>query len=241
MGTVGRGVKMHRRKRVSGPIALGALLMAMNFQGAQASARETAAPAVEITDESVTISVDAPVGLNAALFLEESEEDAAEQTPSAPTCYGAPATIVGTSGADTITGTPLPDVIQGLGGDDTINGMDGSDLVCGGNGADTLNGNNGSDKVRGGPGNDINITGGPGDDSNVDGRSGDDTVKGGIGSDTVVGGTGKDSLYDQWGTDAVYALDDQADTINWCTDGDKGDRATIDGGLDSQNWSGANC
>ena len=37
-----------------------------------------------------------------------------------PTCFGMPATIVGTEGDDELVGTPGPDVIVGLDGNDDI-------------------------------------------------------------------------------------------------------------------------
>jgi len=75
------------------------------------------------------------------------------------TCFGKPATIVGTPGDDTIVGTPGPDVIAGLGGDDVIDGKGGRDLICGGPGADTLDGGAGGDSLDGGAGRDICVQG----------------------------------------------------------------------------------
>ncbi len=54
----------------------------------------------------------------------------------APTCNGAPATIVGTEGDDTLVGTEGDDVIAGLGGHDHVYAGPGDDLVCGGAGHD---------------------------------------------------------------------------------------------------------
>jgi Ca2+-binding RTX toxin-like protein len=91
---------------------------------------------------------------------------------AAPTCAGLPATIVGTSGADTITGTPGPDVIWADAGDDSVAAGDGDDVVCGGAGGDGIDGGNGNDQIFGGLDNDI-VTGNLGDDL-VDGGGGDD-------------------------------------------------------------------
>ena len=71
-----------------------------------------------------------------------------------PRCAGRPATIVGTSGRDTLRGTSGRDVIVGLGGNDVIEGRGGNDVLCGGRGRDTLRGGPGRDVVRGGPGRD---------------------------------------------------------------------------------------
>jgi len=63
-------------------------------------------------------------------------------TPSSgsTSCQGTPATIVGTTAAETINGTAGADVIAGLGGNDIINGLGGNDRICGGDGNDTLTG-----------------------------------------------------------------------------------------------------
>jgi Ca2+-binding RTX toxin-like protein len=67
-------------------------------------------------------------------------------------CFGLPATIVGTPGKNTIYGTLGPDVIQGLGGDDTIHGISGNDKICGAAGIDKLFGDSGNDMLDGGSG-----------------------------------------------------------------------------------------
>ena len=54
------------------------------------------------------------------------------------TCFGAPATIVGTEGNDQLFGTPGPDVIVTLGGDDSVFGLAGDDRICLGPGDDIL-------------------------------------------------------------------------------------------------------
>lgn len=74
--------------------------------------------------------------------------------PVAPTCGGAPATVVGSAGADVLDGTPGPDVIVGLGGADTLRGLGGSDRICGGGGGDRLVGGSGADRLWGQAGRD---------------------------------------------------------------------------------------
>ena len=101
---------------------------------------------------------------------------------SPPLCFGVPATIVGTAGADTLAGTPAADVIAGLGGNDTINGLGGDDRICGGAGADLLIGGGGNDRIRGGGGADI-----------LRGTLGDDRLAGGVGTDLANGGRGTDT------------------------------------------------
>jgi Ca2+-binding RTX toxin-like protein len=109
-----------------------------------------------------------------------------------PTCQGQNATIEGTAGADTLTGTAGNDVIFADAGDDVIDGAGGDDTVCagagkdqagGGDGNDTVLGEAGKDKLRGGRGKDL-LLGGAGKDSLV-GQGGKDTCKGGKATDTA--------------------------------------------------------
>lgn len=57
-----------------------------------------------------------------------------------PSCFGEPATVLGTDGNDNLRGTAGDDVIVGLGGDDVIvsGGSDEADLICAGDGNDTV-------------------------------------------------------------------------------------------------------
>jgi hypothetical protein len=82
-----------------------------------------------------------------------------EPLPSVPTCFGRPATIVGTDGDDVIVGTPGDDVFVALGGKDIVLGLGGNDRICGGDGDDILIGGAGRDRLSGGPGEDILIGG----------------------------------------------------------------------------------
>jgi hypothetical protein len=116
----------------------------------------------------------------------------------------------GTSGDDSITGTPGPDVIIGGDGRDRLRSGLGDDLVCGGPGDDlivgaagndTLAGGPGVDRVRGGSGNDTLLgdddadllVGGSGADD-IDGGAGDDQLRGGGDADTLRGGLGADRI-----------------------------------------------
>ena len=47
----------------------------------------------------------------------------------APTCFGVPATIIGTDGDDDLVGTDGADVIASLGGNDEVHPGDGDDLT----------------------------------------------------------------------------------------------------------------
>jgi len=102
------------------------------------------------------------------------------------TCFGAPATIVGTQGNDQIVGTPGPDVIVTLGGDDSVIGLGGDDRICLGDGNDIVLPGAGNDSIDGGPGDSDGVTY---DDAtgpmHVDLQAG--TATGGSGTDTLTG------------------------------------------------------
>ncbi|WP_089718741.1 putative Ig domain-containing protein, partial [Candidatus Entotheonella palauensis] len=100
-----------------------------------------------------------------------------------PTCFGQPATIVGTEGDDTLIGTSGVDVIVGLGGNDFIKGRGSNDLLCGGDGDDELRGDSGEDQLDGG--NDDDLLRGGNDDDALIGGNGLDTCRGDSGSDTA--------------------------------------------------------
>ncbi len=98
-------------------------------------------------------------------------------------CNGLIATIVGTSGNDSLIGTPGPDVMHSLDGNDVVRGAGGEDVICGGRGNDSLRGNSGNDILRGGRGND-----------RLGGNRGNDILRGGRGTDICRGGRGTDSV-----------------------------------------------
>lgn len=89
-----------------------------------------------------------------------------------PTCFGLLATLVGSDGNDTMSGTSGPDVIATLGGNDHVEGGSGDDRICTGDGDDTFLGEGGSDRLNGGDGSDV-LAGGSGDDLMVGGAGGD--------------------------------------------------------------------
>jgi len=127
---------------------------------------------------------------------------AATAGAATPTCFGKPATIVGTSDGDVIdlTGNPGQIVVTGP-GDDSVVGSDGKDIVCLGSGDDHFIGNGGNDKVSAGAGNDT-IDGGPGNDT-IKGKAGDDEIEGGTGDDDLRGGPGRDHVSGGEGDDVV--------------------------------------
>lgn len=109
------------------------------------------------------------------------------------TCQGEEATHVGTSGADTIDGTPGRDVIVALGGADLIYGRGGDDLICAGAGNDTAFGGSGDDEIHGDAGSD-----------DLRGEDGADSLHGGADGDQLHGGRGPDTLAGDGGADQLF-------------------------------------
>jgi serralysin len=168
-----------------------------------------------------------------------------------PTCFGEPATIVGTEGNDTINGTSGDDVIVALGGDDVVTsgGADEQDKICGGDGNDSLivtgeawnvmlSGDAGDDRIQGNKGTlfveadyenspePVNVNLGAGTESGW----GTDTlvrvsfVDGSQYDDVLTGSAGSDGLDGGPGNDTLSGLGSMDDLV-----GGPGDD-TIDGG-----------
>lgn len=147
------------------------------------------------------------------------------------TCTGRIATIVGSNGPDTITGTRGDDVIVALGENDAVDGGPGSDLICLGDGDDRATGGAGDDALVGEGGGDV-IVGGGGDDIGL-GGDGTDRVTLGAGVDVAEGGSGNDSLAGGPDPDRLTGGDGD-DTISgddgWDTVLGGGGRDTLGGG-----------
>ena len=106
----------------------------------------------------------------------------AQPTATPPSiCQCQSVTHVGSSGNDSLIGTPGADVLAGLGGNDTIDGVGGADLVCAGEGRDVVSGGAGGDRLNGENGRDI-----------LKGGSGNDRLNGGPKPDLCNGGSGRD-------------------------------------------------
>ena len=168
-----------------------------------------------------------------------------EPSPTTPPvtffCNGLAATIVGSTGDDTLDGTDGPDVIVGLAGDDVINGLAGDDVICAGGGADVVDGGPGADAIfgqrgpddlSGGPGADT-IAGGGGTDT-INGQGGRDVLSGGGAADTISGGRHADTIDGAKGRDVILG-GKGPDTL----DGGNGpDTISGNGGADSLDGGG---
>ena len=100
--------------------------------------------------------------------------------------------IIGTSGADRITGRNTGDRILALAGNDQVDGGRGNDCIDGGSGRDNTAGGIGNDRVYGTSGGDA-LNGGPGKDY-LSGGTGNDSLNASFGQDTVKGGAGVDFI-----------------------------------------------
>ena len=119
------------------------------------------------------------------------EPQAVEAEPERGSCLGKPATVTGTSGADTLRGSAKRDVIAALGGNDRVFGNGGNDLLCAGSG---------NDLARGG--------------------SGNDEATGGAGADRLFGDAGIDRLFGQAGRDQAFGGGGDRDLMNGGRDAD---------------------
>jgi DNA-binding beta-propeller fold protein YncE len=132
------------------------------------------AEAVAVSPDGRSVYVASTISNSLAHFYREVDAPAPAQDPAPvpgsgeplqpasgarPLCGGKRATVVGTAGADRLTGTPKPDVIAALGGNDRVAALGGGDVVCGGAGRDTLLGGRGRDRLAGGPQRDTCIGG----------------------------------------------------------------------------------
>ena len=132
----------------------------------------------------------------------------------------------GTSGNDTVRGSPAADTMTGGVGNDSLNGAAGNDSLVGGDGNDTLTGEAGNDVVDGGLGNDIayggegidTLSGAAGNDT-LDGGAGDDLLEGGAGSDVLIGGSGNNTF--------SFGKGDGQDIVQYSYDATAGKLSTI--------------
>ena len=126
-------------------------------------------------------------------------------TPTGQTCFGQPATIVGTSAGETVTGTDGDDVIHAGGGNDVVEGLGGNDRLCGVAGADQISGGDGNDQLQGGAG----------DDSVTD-KSGTDLLQGNSQADSLNAGDGQGGDTVNGGLDPDTCVADATDKVSGC-------------------------
>jgi Ca2+-binding RTX toxin-like protein len=135
-------------------------------------------------DETFTVTLASPVN------AEIADGSAVGTIQNNDAQLGVNCDIVGTPGADRLTGTAAGERICGMGGNDTISGGGGDDEIFGDAGNDRISGDDGGDAIEGGRGNDT-LSGGAGGDS-LEGDSGNDVLDSGAGDDTIDGGSGND-------------------------------------------------
>jgi hemolysin type calcium-binding protein len=124
------------------------------------------------------------------------------------TCQGVTVNRVGTSGPDSLIGTPDADGFLSFAGQDQINGRAGNDAACSGPGDDVILGGAGNDSVLAGPGQDL-ARGVAGNDT-LDGGTGADRLLGGLGNDTLKGGAGPDTCAGGPGNDTATSCEQQS-------------------------------
>jgi Ca2+-binding RTX toxin-like protein len=150
----------------------------------------------------------------ALISLDEARQRAADGTLPASRCLagaGPDFVVLGSNGADTITGASTADRILSLGGRDRVSGGVGNDCIDGGQARDRLTGDNGRDRMFGGAGGDLLSGSAAGD--RLYGQGGRDVLEGGDGNDRLSGGSGRDAVNGGSGTDRLRAGSGN-DTIN---------------------------
>ena len=120
------------------------------------------------------------------------------------------ATINGTTGNDSFTGTSAGDIMRGYQGKDSFWGAEGNDTIYGGSGIDSLWGEDGADRLFGVNGADF-LSGGIGNDRLL-GGNGNDVLEGGVGNDLLNGGSGVDMMTGGAGND-IYFVNHLGDTV----------------------------
>jgi len=142
----------------------------LNWADGDAANKSFNLPIIDDTDvegsETANLSLSNPdggatLGTRNTATLSIADNDAVSGGAS---CAGRTATIVGTSGRDTLYGTRGSDVIAGLDGNDVIRSKEGDDIVCGGGGNDQVYAIAGDDQLIGENGDDL-LDGGDGIDS----------------------------------------------------------------------------
>jgi Ca2+-binding RTX toxin-like protein len=160
--------------------------------------------------------------------------------------------VVGSPGADTITGNAFDNFVNGKAGDDTATGGDGADTLVGGAGGDSLSGQAGNDAIQPGTGNDPLVDGGAGTGdtlkyNDITGNlltvdlllngmapgssdAGNDAISG---FENVTGSAGNDSLLGDLGATVSVLNGIGGDDDLWVNDSSPGDVANGGPGTDT--------
>ncbi len=182
-----------------------------------------------------TVSSDVSSG-KSYVFQLRSEKSGAHSYRANAGC----SVIFGTSGNDTLTGSPDPDCIIGLGGNDTLKGGARADKLDGGAGTDTadyrgshrdvtVNLSDGTGSFGDAEGDSLenieNIIGsnfgdtltGDANANNIRGHGGDDGIEGGDGNDTLNGNAGNDVIEGGAGADTLWGEGGTGDTLSYAS------------------------
>ena len=138
----------------------------------------------------VTVLADAQLEANETFTLALSNLSGQITTTGAAASAQATVTnddtgIVGTAGADTLTGDASANVIDGLDHNDTLSGAAGNDSLVGGAGNDSLDGGLGDDTMVGGLGDDVYVVDSANDVVTEAAAEGTDTVRTSLASYTL--------------------------------------------------------
>jgi predicted extracellular nuclease len=142
------------------------------------------------------------------------------------------AVFVGTTGNDTLTGTPYRDLVLAKSGNDTVSTGDGDDCIDANNGNDNVDGGDGDDVVIGNAGNDV-INAGVGANKVLAGN-GNDTVRSGSDSDSIEAADGDDVIESGGGGDTIDAGNGN-DIVCTGTFGSFGEIGTCSGGAETDS------
>jgi hypothetical protein len=148
---------------------------------------------------------DGPRG-GSLISLDEARQRVKDGTLADSRCLrgkGPEYVVLGTDGANTITGANTADRILARRGNDHVSGGLGDDCIDGGSGRDRLTGDNGRDRMYGGRGRD-RLSGSEGSDRLL-GQAGGDVLDGGGGRDRLWGGSGADAVNGGSATDRLFA------------------------------------
>src|SRR4051794_2793724 len=189
------------------------------------------APAVELLDERVLLSVTASFSAGTGIlsvFGDAGNNAIVVSRDAAGRLLVNGGAVAVQGGAATVANTSLIQVF-GQDGHDTIsldeaNGLLPVANLFGGNGNDILTGGSGNDQIFGQAGNDILL-----------GKGGDDQLFGGDGADTLTGGVGTDQAFGEAGNDRMIWNPGEGSDIN--EGGDGIDTVEVNGGNGAETFT----